>query len=863
MATALLCLFLRHIRIPAGLWKTAMPLLMVVCSMMGYSPELAIPARATDPPKTASNAPRNLIEEEKVRTDRYGDPLPEGALARLGTIRFRQGFLTNAVSFSPDGKTIACAAAGRGVCLWDMATGKELRQFGKGTHAYSIAFSPDGKVLACAIDTANGGKSALYETASGREIAELPRGLRSLAYAPDGKTLAAVFGSGSAIHLFDTATGKKQKPEPSSDKEEISRLVWSPDGKKLAWVCANGSIHLWDAIKGKEIGQWKGHDKAIYALAISPDGKTLATSSQDETIRLWNVATHKERCTLQGKYPFGRALAFSRDGRLLASGHGDGTIALWDTAKGKEIRRRQAHVYTVMSLDFAPDNKTLVSGAAWECGPRLWNVATGKEVRPFAGHTSVVDRVLFSSDGHSVYSVGRDKKILHWNLADGCERLRFQLPFHVAARPFDPYAFSPQGDMVASWSHKDDTIRLWDGKTGRERHTLGKFVNNRNNLRVTMEFSPDGRLLAFAGTDDRVVHVWDAVAGVPRIQLKGLEGEVRFLTFSHDGKRVAAGATSVRGSLTIALWDVKTGKSPVKFANLEAVDSLALSPDGTILASASMEKVPRLWDVTTGHALPSLVDAPRLYPMVFSPDGKWLAGADAYWDQKIHVWEVITGLEARSFPGHNGGVISVAFASNGRTLVSGGGDSSILMWDFTGRVKDGRQQTVKWTPAQLEERWKDLASKEGPQAAQAIWDLVADAERSVSLIRQRIKPVATADAQRVERLIDALDSDDFPTRTKATEELGDLVESAEPTLRKKLTDKPPLEMRRRIEQILVKLEPGADVARLRALRAVQVLEYIGTTESKKCLETLAKGLPEVRLTREAKASLCRLSEKNE
>lgn len=174
-------------------------------------------------------------------------------------------------------------------------------------------------------------------------------------------------------------------------------------------------------------------------------------------------------------------------------------------------------------------------------------------------------------------------------------------------------------------------------------------------------------------------------------------------------------------------------------------------------------------------------------------------------------------------------------------------------------MKDGCLQAMKWTPRELEKRWIDLASNAGPQAAQALWDLVASPEQSVPLLRQRIKPVVPADATRVERLMANLDSEDFETRTKATEELFSLVDGAAPALRKRLTEKPPLEVRQRIKQILDKLEPTADAEHLRTLRAIQVLEYAGTPEARQHLRALAKGVAEARLTREAKAALLRLT----
>jgi RNA polymerase sigma factor (sigma-70 family) len=847
-------------------WKTATALLMVVSLAVGgagmaFHDESAKQIPASETPKTkASVAGKPAREQEKPRTDRYGDPLPEGALARLGTIRFRQGFFTRQVAFSPDGKMVACAGAGRGVCLWDVATGKELRQIGRKPHADTLAFSPDGKMIACSFQANLNSETALYVTENGRKIAELsPKRAISLAFAPDGKTIAGLFGLRSGIQFFDAATGAKQKREALSGDEDIYRMAWSPDSKKLAWLGQNGSVHLWDAIEAKEVGQWKAHEKDVISIDFSPDGKTLATGSPDGTVRLWDIATRDKKHTLDGKHPQVRSIIFSRDGRLLASGHSDGTIALWDASKGKEIRCWRAHCFPVSSLDFSADDKTLVSGAIWECGPRLWDVETGAEVRPLAGHTAPVERIFFSQDGKHILSMGREKKILDWNPTNGRETLRFQWRSGPSAGVWDQLILSPRGDVVASWGHDDGTIRLWDAVTGKKRSTLGKFPNRAKDsgFLIAMEFSLDGQMLA-VGTKDGMVWVWDVDAGVVQQQLKGLAGQILCTAFSRDGQKIAAG--TARGSPTMALWDVKTGKSLAKFSNTERVDRLTFSQDGKTLASASwVEKATRLWDAATGNLIRPCEETPGLYDIAFSPDGKWLAGAGEDQDQKVHIWEVNTGLKVREFRGHSNAVMSVAFAPDGRTLASGGGDSSILLWDFTGRIKDGRFQIVKWTPRELEKRWIDLASSAGPQAVQALWDLVASPGQTVPLLRQRIKPVESADAQRVERLIRDLDSEDFQTRTKATEELEKIVDGAEPALRQKLAEKPSLEMRQRIQQVLSRLEPSASGERLRALRAIQVLEYMGTPEAREHLRALANGFPEARLTREAKAALERLA----
>jgi len=158
--------------------------------------------------------------------------------------------------------------------------------------------------------------------------------------------------------------------------------------------------------------------------------------------------------------------------------------------------------------------------------------------------------------------------------------------------------------------------------------------------------------------------------------------------------------------------------------------------------------------------------------------------------------------------------------------------------------------------------WSDLASDDAAKAYKAIWKLVSGAKQSVPFLAEKLKAAAGVDAQRVEQLIKALDSDKFAEREQAVAELEKLAERAEPALKKLLEEQPSPEARRRAEAILAKLGgPVTSSEQLRALRAIEALEHIGTPEARQVLERLATGAAGARETADAKRSVERLKRK--
>jgi hypothetical protein len=191
-------------------------------------------------------------------------------------------------------------------------------------------------------------------------------------------------------------------------------------------------------------------------------------------------------------------------------------------------------------------------------------------------------------------------------------------------------------------------------------------------------------------------------------------------------------------------------------------------------------------------------------------------------------------------------------------LASGSTDRIIMTWDVTGRLTGGRDRRTELTPEKLSALWADLSDADAARAYRAEQALSGAAGSAVPFLKERLRPVAALDAKRVDRLLSELDSDDFATRERAAKELEGLGERAEPALRKALTGEPSAELRQRAEGLLEKLDLARSPEQLRGVRAVEVLEQLGTEEARKLLQELANGEPAARLTREATAALGRL-----
>jgi hypothetical protein len=287
---------------------------------------------------------------------------------------------------------------------------------------------------------------------------------------------------------------------------------------------------------------------------------------------------------------------------------------------------------------------------------------------------------------------------------------------------------------------------------------------------------------------------------------------------------------------------------------------LAFSADGRTLAVGGDEKTRDvvLWELLSGKERARLNDVPadRYAQLCFSPDGRWLAVQE---ERFIQLWDIRHGKKVHTFKGHESGIEALTFSLDGRTLISGSYDTTILVWDVAGVVSRQPRPAPRADRAVLA-AWDDLARADANAAYRAVTVLIEAPAPAVRLLRSRLQPAPLVDAERVNRLLARLDSNVFANRERAMKELKRLGTAIEPAVRKFLEGGPSPKARRRVESVLKEIVGVVtDPDKLRWLRAVEVLEGIADSKACKLLGELARGTPEARLTREAQASLKRLN----
>jgi WD40 repeat protein len=816
--------------------------------------------------------------EKKPSVDLDGLPMPEGARSLLGSTRFRHSSTVGWLGALDDNKQLLSLGVDGRIRLWDTATGRELKQFtGSGINPFvnHAALSPDRKTLATA---SNDRLLRIWDTARGKELRQfpatpLPQMPTSLTFSPDGKTLAS-YSQDHIIRLWDPAEGKELKqiaPPPGEPRSTVigyqgAQIAFTPDGKSIT-VVDDWVLRVFDVEEGKEQRWLGGHAGTIYAVMAAPGGKHVVSVGQDRTARVWDYTTGKTTAKLSLGMAGGRSLAVAPDGKTVAVSTSDRNLRLFELPSGKPVSQIETAVAFAGAITFSADGKTLFIG-----GPdaliRPYDVATGKALFSSRGHLSGIVAMTFTPDGKSLVTAGTDRQMIVWDAATGKVARSIPLPqegyFNVTS-----LQFAQDGKSLLSLGF-DRAYRRWDLEKG---EATAEFVFSPTAF-FSSALSPDGRSVVSAG-NDRKIRVCDVETEkeISRIEFKTEPPSPTLLTanllaFGGDGRSLI-GLVSDR---TLRRWNLKTGVETDRFGpmNITAVAThFGLSADGRT-AVVLLNTVPTLLEMATGKGRQSFTVEPpppgvprvntAVTSVVLSPDAQTLA--TTHTDGSLRFWDCASGKELAVRKGLTY-IQRLVFSPDLKSVATLGSDGLVTIWDVPGMDHPSRTRTGMLSAEKAREMWDLLSSDDGPKAFQTVLALAASPKEAVEVARKQLKEQTGVTEKEIAKMIEELDSEEFDVREKATQKLIGLGKAAEEAVRKALANQPTAEAKARLEQILKKSTGGAayNPELAHAIRAVEVLERIGTPEAQAVLEEAAKGPQSARLTTEAQAALERLHKK--
>ncbi|MYF99130.1 PQQ-binding-like beta-propeller repeat protein [Candidatus Poribacteria bacterium] len=535
-------------------------------------------------------------------------------------------------------------------------------------------------------------------------VARLGKGfINDIAYSPDGKHLAVVSDIG--VWIYDAQNGTEQALLPAAPGKAVSRVVFSPNGHILAVIGDMWKIQLWDYRSQTLKGSLVGRSYSPTGVVFSPDGRTIAIMDIDQTTQLWDVKTMKFKCTLEGSTDAVAnegmeyfSVAYSPDGNVFAIGSEDGTIRLWDTTTGKLKHTLIGNITSVGSFCFSPDGKTIATrsftGSVW-----LWDTTTGRHKITLEYAVSG-ENIAYSPDGETI-AVIVSGTILLLDATTGEQKSNFEIGVEKL------FSFSPDGTIIAAVK-ENGIVQVWDTKGGIPLK-YGFEEETRVELEVpiatgkhkyTFEcadsvggivFSPDGGTLTTVNANN-TVQVWNTKTGELKYTLEHTSSVigVSFSKFSNfnEGSKKDSTLITVHSDKTVRQWNTKTHVCQRTFSltkHTDAIHSVAFSPDGRTLATASFDGHYLLWEIPSGLFKETLAEDSSVskndFVGSFSPDGdKFALGVGG----SVEIFELApakvkkiinNGMEHRQ-----GWIRGIAYSPKG-DIIATGTDSDLILWD--------------------------------------------------------------------------------------------------------------------------------------------------------------------------------------
>ena len=682
-------------------------------------------AQRPDKPKDEKPAKPKAAE---VRRDRFNDPLPPRAIARMGTVGFHHPGWITSLSYAQGGKSLVSFGMGH-VRVWDAETGQELAGRG-GQYRVNEEFvetaqvSSDSRVVFLYGGRSNNPSNinegytprfSVWNLETNKDLRTFRLNFRdskdgtrfpnlvapngsAMAYVSYGQDIQLWDGSGKPTHVlsdaFPNMTGHAELP-----------AVFTPDGKLLVTYDAAQTIKVWNVLSGKLVRSFGGGLPAASVAAISPDGKHFASfalkevegaalvgAAMPEKIRIWEIATGKLVREFdwegEGWLMHRMLLQFAPDNQSIIAMNepcmGDVKMRRWRINDGEQIGHWSIPGPNIdpRAIAIHPDGRTLALGNYFGI-IRLFDLSTGKEKTSTESHSSAIESLTFAAASDELWTTGADRSFRRWETATGKPLNSWRL--NESANSFSIAKKHILASRMPGKTAIQD-VKILDPRTGAvQREILGIYP---------FLVAPDGKSIWAARRERNRLSQWDLDTGKalitfpiePSRPIAAVDGNRLIITT--DENSIFGWGSDGKRKFSWSLFERKLLRGDSNNWH-DQVRTTAVSPDGRYIAvsvvrgglvdSADMQST-YVCDLPTGKIVWQSKSVEITGDsLAYRPDGKVLAIGG----RVIKLIDAMTGQQLAELDGHSFRVMGIVFSPDCKRLASGGFDGIAMVWDVS------------------------------------------------------------------------------------------------------------------------------------------------------------------------------------
>ncbi len=608
-----------------------------------------------------------------------------------------------AVAVSPDSNFVATGSRDRTVKLWELSTGREVRNFlGHDGSVNGIAFSTDGKYMltSCSDMTAK-----IWEVATGKNIfttEPTTKLLTEVAISPDMKYfVVAGYNDEASVYSWDTKKIiTKLKVNADQGGGYGIHLTFSPDSKWLAVGEDNYTATIYNTINWEQHSTFKKEEGWCGGCAtwatFSSDSKTVLMASNKGPVKKYDLTTNKLITQYTEKIEELAGLQFSKDEKQIIAITKD-EIIVWDNRTGEEIEEIKTDLNTEINDACLSVTGSEILMACDNNVTQVWDIASKKFKNSLTGILNERDKGNINYDPNNYWESHIAKYI----------RLKNSLVLTNDGKSLIKGKFGTK-------------IKRWDVASGQ---TEMEYVGH-DKAALCYSLTKDGKQLVSGGGDGNII-IWDVESGDSLFAINAHREPIFDLQLTGDESKVLTGSWDG----TMKIHDLKTGER-ISYIDLENASafSLQFSPNDLYIFSAQLGKTLSMREIDTKEIVREFVGHTDIVSSIrLNNDGTKLLSAS--WDGSIRLWNVSTGLMDKKFSGHQGAVHIAIFDQSNQHIFSGGIDRAVRMWDVSTskviKIFEGHQAEVTSILLSKDEKMLITHATDG---VTKFWDLASGKE---------------------------------------------------------------------------------------------------------------------------------------